>query len=132
MALTDDEVFETKEHSMHKLAIIAVSTASLFSLPALAQSNSSSPENSTQAQQDSSSAQASHHNQTSVQQHLADQLKQDGFTDVRVVPDSFLVHAKNKHGDPVVMIINPNSVFSMTEESQNHSGSSSNNSASSK
>jgi hypothetical protein len=111
---------------MHKLAMIAVSAASLLSLPALAQS-------STPAEHNSSSAQESGHNLTSVQQRLADQLKQDGFTDVRVVPDSFLVHAKNKHGDPVVMIVNPDSVFSVTEMTQNHSGSNnSNNSSSSK
>jgi hypothetical protein len=37
-------------------------------------------------------------------------LQKDGFTDVKVMPDSFLVSAKDKTGNPVTMFINPNSV----------------------
>ena len=37
-------------------------------------------------------------------------LQQSGFTDVKVMPDAFLVSAKDKSGDPVTMLINPNSM----------------------
>ena len=37
-------------------------------------------------------------------------LQQSGFTDVKVMPDAFLVLAKDKSGDPVTMFINPNSM----------------------
>ena len=49
-----------------------------------------------------------------VRQKITKDLTSDGYQDVRVIPDSFLVHAKNKQGDPVVMIINPDSVFAVT------------------
>src|SRR3569833_331049 len=34
-------------------------------------------------------------------------LEQDGFTNVSIVPGSFLVSAKDKNGDPVTMVIGP-------------------------
>ncbi len=37
-------------------------------------------------------------------------LQKDGFTDVKVMPDLFLVSAKDKTGNAVTMFINPNSV----------------------
>ncbi len=45
-----------------------------------------------------------------IQQQVAADMRNAGFTDVKVVPDSFLVMAKDKSGDPVTMMINPNSV----------------------
>lgn len=42
-------------------------------------------------------------------------LQQDGFTNVQVVPGSFLVSAKDKNGDPVTMVIGPNSMMMMTQ-----------------
>ena len=37
-------------------------------------------------------------------------LQQSGFTDVKIMPDSFLVRAKDKSGSPVTMFIGPDSV----------------------
>jgi hypothetical protein len=54
----------------------------------------------------------------------AQKIKQDlqgaGFTDVKVVAESFVVQAKSKDGDPVLMTIGPHgmSVF----EAMNNSG----------
>jgi hypothetical protein len=44
-------------------------------------------------------------------------LTDQGFSDVKVVPDSFLVSAKDKQGYPVTMLIGPNSltVFTMIQ-----------------
>ena len=53
-------------------------------------------------------------NATPLRQDLADSLKKSGFTDVKVVPDSFFVQAKDKSGNPISMLISPNSVTEMT------------------
>jgi hypothetical protein len=48
-------------------------------------------------------------------QQIQSKLQDQGFTNVQVVPGSFLVSAKDKQGDPVTMIIGPRSmsVFTM-------------------
>jgi hypothetical protein len=48
-------------------------------------------------------------------QEIQSKLQQDGYTDVQVVPGSFLVSAKDKRGDPVNMVIGPHSMLVMTE-----------------
>ena len=50
----------------------------------------------------------------SVPQEIRDKLAKQGFSDVKVVPGSCLVTAKDKNGDPVKMIIGPNSVTTFT------------------
>ena len=42
------------------------------------------------------------------------ELAEGGFTDIRVMPQSFLVRAKDRDGNPVMMVINPNSVTAIT------------------
>ncbi len=53
-----------------------------------------------------------------IRQTLKNDLSKAGFTDIKVMPSSFLVQAKDSEGNPVVMMINPNSVTALTEESQ--------------
>ena len=55
-------------------------------------------------------------NQTtqSLPQKIKQKLQQQGFSDVQVVPGSFIVSAKDKDGDPVNMVIGPNSMMIMT------------------
>jgi hypothetical protein len=43
-------------------------------------------------------------------------LQQAGFSNVTVVPDSFLVTAKDQSGNPVTMFVNPNSVTEVVAE----------------
>ena len=50
-----------------------------------------------------------------MRQKISSDLEKDGYKNVQVVADSFLVNAENKEGQKVVMIINPNSVLSMTQ-----------------
>lgn len=96
---------------MQKLTLAALGAASLFALPALAQ-NSNQP---THPNTSSSAQPMSSGDQQQLRQKITQDLKNDGYSDVQVVPDSFLVHAKNKQGEAVVMIINPNSVFAVTQ-----------------
>ena len=46
---------------------------------------------------------------------VRDMLQKEGFTDVRVVPSSVMVRAKDKDGNPVVMSISPNSFTEVSE-----------------
>jgi len=59
-----------------------------------------------------------------VPQELQQKLTDQGFTDVKVVPDSFLVSAKDKQGYPVTMLIGPNSltVFTMIQDHRQAKG----------
>jgi hypothetical protein len=55
-------------------------------------------------------------NQTAqaLPQKIKQKLQQQGFSDVQVVPGSFIVSAKDKDGDLVNMVIGPNSMMMMT------------------
>lgn len=104
--------------------------------PALAQNAT----NSTSASQSAANA-----GQTTTAQKIQDDLKKAGFTDIKVVAESFVVQAKTKDGNPMVMTIGPHgmSVFEAMNTTTSGSGSatksqgttgssSSNNSATSK
>src|ERR1051326_9617729 len=45
-----------------------------------------------------------------VSKKLHDDLTARGFTDVKLVPQGFLVRAKDKDGNPLVMLVGPNSM----------------------
>jgi hypothetical protein len=53
-----------------------------------------------------------------ISQRLHDDLTKAGFTDITIMPSSFLVRAKDSQGNPVMMVINPDSFTEMTEHSQ--------------
>jgi hypothetical protein len=50
-----------------------------------------------------------------IQQQVRENLQQAGFTDIEIMPSSFLVRAKDSAGNPVMMVINPDSVTAVTE-----------------
>ena len=54
-----------------------------------------------------------HH--TNIRQQLQDQLAKAGYTDVKVMPSSFFVQAKDKQGNPVAMVIGPDSFTEVTD-----------------
>jgi hypothetical protein len=53
-----------------------------------------------------------------MSQKLHDDLTKAGFTDITIVPSSFLVRAKDSQGNPVMMVINPESPTEVTEQTQ--------------
>lgn len=83
---------------MHKLLIASIAVASI-TLPQLAFAQASPPPQK----------------QQSLQSRVKMNLEQAGFTDVRIMASSFLVQAKDKDGNPVMMVINPDFVTSVTE-----------------
>jgi hypothetical protein len=56
--------------------------------------------------------------------HLSQRLRSDlakaGFTDITIMPSSFLVRAKDSQGHPVMMVINPDSMTEVTEHTTEH------------
>src|SRR4051812_12670595 len=60
-------------------------------------------------------AQSSPGDAQTIQQQVQNKLQQAGFTDVQIMPSSFLVRAKDKDGNPVMMVISPDSVTTVTE-----------------
>jgi hypothetical protein len=57
-----------------------------------------------------------HH--TSIRQELQDKLAKAGYTAVQVTPSSFFIQAKDKKGNPVAMVIGPDSFTEVTEVMQ--------------
>ena len=53
-----------------------------------------------------------------MSQKLHDDLTKAGFTDISIMPQSLLVRAKDARGNPVMMVINPDSLTEVTEKSE--------------
>ena len=51
-----------------------------------------------------------------ITQKLREDMSKAGFTDIKIMPSSFMVRAKDLQGNPVMMVINPDSVTALTEE----------------
>jgi hypothetical protein len=85
----------------------------------------SSQDQSTNSAQNTQAAQA-------LPQELSQRLTSAGFSDVKVVPSSFVVSAKDKDGRPVLMRITPTSMTVLTEVpvSSSTTGSGNNNNSS--
>jgi hypothetical protein len=60
-------------------------------------------------------AQSSPGDAQTIQQQVQNKLQEAGFTDIQIMPSSFLVRAKDKAGNPVMMVISPDSVTTVTE-----------------
>jgi hypothetical protein len=70
------------------------------------------PAGSTTSQNAAPNGQAPAH----ISQRLRNDLSKAGFTDIKIMPSSFLVRAKDSEGNPVMMVINPDSVAEVTEQ----------------
>jgi hypothetical protein len=89
---------------MRSLALLAVFPLVMMT-PALAQDPAPTRD---QPQSSSGDAQP-------IQQQVQNNLQQAGFTDIQIMPSSFLVRAKDSAGNPVIMVISPDSVTAVTE-----------------
>lgn len=90
---------------MKRATLVAAAILTTVSSVALAQASSSST---------AASGSATQSGTANLRQQVTTNLQQSGFTDVKVVPDSFLVQAKDKSGNPVTMLIGPNSFDEVT------------------
>ena len=89
-----------------RLLIAAVATA-LTLTASYAQTTKTKPSSST--------ASSTQQNSQNIPQTIRQKLTSDGFTNIKVVPGSYLVSAKDKNGDPVMMVIGPHSMTIMAE-----------------
>jgi sporulation protein YlmC with PRC-barrel domain len=55
-----------------------------------------------------------HHTDANMRSNLTQMLQKSGYTDIRVAPTSFMVHAKDGDGNPVVMSISPDEFTEVT------------------
>ena len=49
-----------------------------------------------------------------LRQQVRDNLAKAGFSDIHIMPTSFMVRAKDQSGNPVMMVINPDSFTEVT------------------
>lgn len=89
-----------------RLLASAILSLALMQGTAFAQATKSSDKNMNSAAQNDSTR--------SLPQQIRDKLKTQGYSDVKVVPGSFIVSAKDKEGDPVTMVIGPHSTAVFT------------------
>lgn len=85
----------------YKIAAASVLALGLLQGGAFAQSKSG---------QESASAKSTQ----TLPQEIKQELSSKGFTNIEIVPGSYLVAAKDKDGDPVTMIIGPHSMTMFT------------------
>jgi opacity protein-like surface antigen len=99
--------------------LLAAAALVVLAGPALAQS----PQNPSNQQDQQANAQSSQQNLVAAQKIKQD-LQKQGFTDVKIVAESFVVQGKSPDGDPVVMTIGPHgmSVFEAINENGSKSG----------
>lgn len=95
---------------MKRATLVAAAILTTVSSVALAQASSSST---------AASGSATQSGTANLRQQVMTNLQQSGFTDVKVVPDSFLVQAKDRSGNPVTMFIGPNSFDEVTTVGSN-------------
>ena len=55
-----------------------------------------------------------------LRQQMQDKLSKAGFSDIKITPSSFYVQAKDKKGEPVAMVIGPDSFAEVTEIPAQH------------
>jgi PRC-barrel domain len=54
--------------------------------------------------------------------NLKNMLEKSGYKDIRVAPTSFMVHAKDSDGNPVMMTVSPDSFTEVTDINNNNAG----------
>jgi hypothetical protein len=63
----------------------------------------------------SGSQQSSIQNPAPIGTNIQKNLQAAGFTNIQVMPSSFLVRANDQDGNPVMMVVNPDSITAITE-----------------
>jgi hypothetical protein len=93
---------------------LALTTAALAQNAGPTQQKDQSRPNAAQQKGGQNSGQSAE----AIQERVRQNLQQAGFTDIKLMPSSFLVRAKDQAGNPVLMVINPDSVTAVTEVPQ--------------
>ena len=99
-----------------RLSLLAAGTALLL-VPsaAMAQSAAAPATTPPSAQSDNQTTSQNSAAPGTLRGHIRDMLQSSGFSDIRVMPSSFMIRAKDKDGNPVVMSVSPDSVTEVSE-----------------
>jgi hypothetical protein len=103
-----------RKSMMTRLFASAVLVVGL-SQAALAQSTAQQNQPSTSTQPNQPSTAENAQAPQNLPQSLRQRLTSAGFSDVNIVPSSFVITARDKNGRPVMMRITPNSMTFLTE-----------------
>ena len=96
-----------------RLPLLAAGTALLLcTTAAIAQNNA--PNKST-ASPSAGSTDTSTTSTTPLRDNIRGMLQRSGFSDIRIMPSSFMIRAKDQQGDPVIMSVSPDSVTEISE-----------------
>jgi hypothetical protein len=97
-----------------RLSVLATGTALLLcTTAAIAQTNA--PNTSTVAPSANSASSNSTNTTTPLRDNIRGMLQKSGFTDISMMPSSFMIRAKDQQGNPVVMSVSPDSVTEISE-----------------
>src|SRR6202034_3798141 len=99
---------------MRRLSLLAAGTA-LALVPSVAMAQTPNSPVNTPAAQTSNQNSTQNSASGSLRGHVQDMLQSSGFTDIRMMPSSFMIRAKDKDGNPVVMSVSPDSVTEVSE-----------------
>jgi hypothetical protein len=58
----------------------------------------------------------------SIRQQVRHQLEESGFSDIRMIPQAFLVHATGPNGNPVTMLVNTDEMTMSQEANSDQDG----------
>ena len=94
-----------------KLFSLAALLALASATAAFAQGSPNQPAQNPSAKDQGTQTQA----HQSIGQQVRDNLAQAGYTDIKIMPESFLVRAKDKSGNQIMMVINPDSITTITD-----------------
>jgi hypothetical protein len=99
-----------------RLTLIAAAAAATLLLGQGALAQTATPgTSSTPGTSPSAGQSAQGQNQQPIRAQIQKNLQSAGFTDIHIMPSSFTVRAKDRDGNPVMMVINPDSVTEVTE-----------------
>lgn len=97
------------------MRLVALSTAIVLAASgsAFAQASNNGQTNNGQTIDQGNAAQNTN-SASQLPDQVTNELKQAGFSEVQVVPQSFLVQAMDPHGRPVMMLVQGNSIMAIT------------------
>jgi PRC-barrel domain len=94
-----------------RLSLLTTGTALLLcTTAAMAQNNAPNA-----AATSASPANTSTISQTPLRDNIRSMLQRSGFSDIRIMPSSFMIRAKDQQGNPVIMSVSPDSVTEISE-----------------
>ncbi len=96
------------------LLLPAVSIALVLATPAFAQTAASSQQGAQNSQNAQSTQSINHESNALTIRKLKQDLEHAGFTDVKILQDSFVVQATDKEGNPTIMSLSPSGVLAIS------------------